>query len=296
MTADLDRAPRSLPIIARPQPDELLSSWLSRIATDYYIPPRQLLKHMGLAAPSVQRLDLTLTLAEAIVVAGFVRLEPKAILAMTHAGIPADCLRFVRLTRPLQVCRRCGTDHKRAEASGAVLKSWMQGWRITCRACGSLLTDVWADADTDSARPQPFAEHLDAAREGQEMFEDYLTDPAARRLSPATALRLLLLRRWPTPHEFILSPRRRFRLLNLVVPGFDRIADEYGLATTPRKTIMLQPAIRVAALAGVAGVVNKAEALLPQLRAAAFPKISFDAPVAGDLCGAAKTFSNKLHT
>jgi transposase InsO family protein len=57
-------------------------------------------------------------------------------------GIPADCLRFVRLTRPLQVCRRCGTDHKPAEASGAVLKSWMQGWRITCRACGSLLTDV----------------------------------------------------------------------------------------------------------------------------------------------------------
>ncbi len=263
MMADLDRPPRSLPIIARPRPDELLSSWLSRIAMDYYIPPRQLLKHMGLAAPSVQRLDLTLTLAEAIVVAGFVRLEPKAILAMTHAGVPADYLRLIRLTRPLQVCRRCGTDHKRDEASGAVLKSWMQGWRITCRACGSLLTDVWADDNADSARAQPFSEHLDAAREGQQMFEDHLSDTAPRRLSPATALRLLLLRRWPAPHEFILNPRRRVRLLNLVVPGFDQIADENGLATTPSKTIVLRQAIRPALLAAVAALMKQPDALPP---------------------------------
>jgi hypothetical protein len=295
MTADLDRAPRALPVVARPQPDELLSSWLSRIATDYYISSRQLLKHMGLAAPSVQRLDLTLTLAQAIVVAGFVRLEPTAILAMTHAGVPADCLRLIRLTRPLQVCRRCGIDHKRNETSGAVLKSWMQGWRINCRACGSLLTDVWADGNADSARARPFFEHLDAAREGQEIFEGHLTGTAPRRLSPATALRLLLLRRWPAPHEFILNPRRRFRLLNLLVPAFDQIADDNGLVTTARKTIVVDLAIRTAVLAGVAALMKQPDALLPQLRADVMPKNSFDALVAADPSETAKTFSSKLH-
>ena len=35
--------PRALPLIAPPRADELLSSWLTRIAQDYYIPPRGLL-------------------------------------------------------------------------------------------------------------------------------------------------------------------------------------------------------------------------------------------------------------
>ena len=47
--------PRALPLIAPPRADELLSSWLTRIAQDYYIPPRGLLTHMGLSSPSVER-------------------------------------------------------------------------------------------------------------------------------------------------------------------------------------------------------------------------------------------------
>ena len=64
--------PRALPLIAPPRADELLSSWLSRIAQDYYIPPRGLLTHMGLSSPSVERLDLTLTFAQAIAMSAFV--------------------------------------------------------------------------------------------------------------------------------------------------------------------------------------------------------------------------------
>ena len=44
---------RTLPLIAPPRADELLSSWLARIAQDYYIPPRSLLTHMGLSSPYV---------------------------------------------------------------------------------------------------------------------------------------------------------------------------------------------------------------------------------------------------
>ena len=83
--------PRALPLIAPLHADELLSSWLMRIAQDYYIPPRSLLTHMGLSSPSVERLDLTLTFAQAIAISGFVRQPPDAIIGMTHAKLPTDC-------------------------------------------------------------------------------------------------------------------------------------------------------------------------------------------------------------
>ncbi len=139
--------PRALPLIAPPRADELLSSWLTRIAQDYYIPPRGLLTHMGLSSPSVERLDLTLTFAQAITMSGFVRQPPDAIIGMTHAKLPADCQTLVRVRHPQQSCRSCASQLKRDGAAGAVLKSWMQGWRATCRACGGAITDVWSDVD-----------------------------------------------------------------------------------------------------------------------------------------------------
>ena len=139
--------PRALPLIAPPRVDELLSSWLTRIAQDYYIPPRGLLTHMGLSSPSVERLDLTMTLDQAIAMSGFVRQPADAIIGMTHTKLPADCQTLVRVKHPQQSCRSCGSQLKRDDAAGAVLKSWMQGWRVTCRACGGAIADVWSDVD-----------------------------------------------------------------------------------------------------------------------------------------------------
>ena len=131
--------PRALPLIAPPSADELLSSWLTRIAQDYYIPPHGLLNHMGLSSPSVERLDLTLTFAQAIAISGFVRQPPDAIIGMTHARLPVDCQSLVWVKYPQQSCRSCASQLKRNGATGAVLKSWMQGWRVTCRACGGAM-------------------------------------------------------------------------------------------------------------------------------------------------------------
>ena len=144
--------PRALPLIAPPRADELLSSWLTRIAQDYYIPPRGLLTHMGLSSPSVERLDLTLTFAQAIAMSGFVRQPPDAIIAMTHTKLPTDCRTLVRVGYPQQSCRSCASQLKRDGAAGAILKSWMQGWRVTCRACGGAIADVWSDARRGRAR------------------------------------------------------------------------------------------------------------------------------------------------
>ena len=139
--------PRALPLIAPLRSDELLSSWLTKIAQDYYIPLRSLLTYMGLSSPSVERLDLTLTFAQAITISGFVRQPPDAILGMTHAKLPTDCQSLVRVKYSQQSCRSCASQLKRDGAAGAVLKSWMQGWRVTCRACSGAIADVWSDVN-----------------------------------------------------------------------------------------------------------------------------------------------------
>jgi hypothetical protein len=93
---------------------------------------------MGLSSSSVERLDLTLTFAQAIAMSAFVRQPPDALIAMTHTKLPTDCLTFVRVRYPQQSCRSCASQLKRDAAAGAVLAgalhaalaaapSWMSG-------------------------------------------------------------------------------------------------------------------------------------------------------------------------
>jgi Bacterial TniB protein len=61
------------------------------------------------SSPSVERLDPTLTFAQAIAISGFVRQPPDAIIRMTHAKLPTDCQSLVRvkyLNNPADRVRR----------------------------------------------------------------------------------------------------------------------------------------------------------------------------------------------
>jgi hypothetical protein len=246
--------PRALPLVTPPRGDELLSSWLTRIAQDYYITPRGLLTHMGLSSPSVARLDLTLTFTEAMTIGGFVRLPPDAIVGMTHARLPSDCQSLVRVRHPQQSCRRCGSQLKRDGAAGAVLKSWMQGWRVTCRACGGAVSDVWSDVDRAGAATLGRLEEDAAA--GEAIVEAYASGRRSYPVSPATMIRLLLLRRRPTPKEFREQPEIQRRLIGTIVPDFDVIADDRGLTTMIGRSPVLPMVVRLRLLAGVTKVME----------------------------------------
>jgi hypothetical protein len=255
--------PRALPLIAPPRPDELLSSWLTRIAQDYYIPPRGLLTHMGLSSPSVERLDLTLTFTQAIALSGFVRQPPDAVIGMTHAKLPADCQTLVRVRHPQQSCRSCASQLKRDGAAGAVLKSWMQGWRITCHACGAVLADIWSDENRAGPSLGRFE---DEARAGEEIVEAYAGRRQSFQVSPATMLRLLLLRRRPSPQEVRDQPELPRRLIGTIIPDFDAIADDHGLNTAIGRSPVLPMVIRLRLLAGLAIVMNDPLEQLSRLR------------------------------
>ena len=59
---------------------------------------------------------------------------------------PADCQALSGSDTSQQSRWLCGSELKRGGAAGAVLKSWMQGWCVTCRGCGTGLADIWSDA------------------------------------------------------------------------------------------------------------------------------------------------------
>jgi hypothetical protein len=280
MTARTNDLPRALPLIVPPRVDELLSSWLTRIAQDYYIPPRSLLTHMGLSSPSVERLDLTLTFAQAIAMSGFVRQPPGAIIGMTHTKLPADCQTLVRVKHPQQSCRSCALQLKRDGAAGAVLKSWMQGWRVTCRACGGAMADVWSDVDR--AGPTASRQFGDDARAGEEIIEAYAGRRQSFQVSPATMLRLLLLRRRPTPQEIRDQPELPRRLIGTIIPEFDTIADDHGLNTAIGRSAVLPMIIRVRLLAGVAAVMTNPIEQLSRLRQSRAFGPQFDRVLAQD--------------
>ncbi len=219
---------------------------------------------MGLSSPSVERLDLTMTFAQAIAMSGFVRQPPYAIIGMTQTKLSADCQTLVRVRHPQQSCRSCAPQLKRDAAAGAVLKSWMQGWRVTCRACGGFITDVWSDVD--SAGPTACGRFEDNARAGEEIVEAYAGRRRSFQVSPATMLRRLLLRRRPTPQEIRDQPELPRRLIGTIIPDFDAIADDHGLNTAIGRSAVPPMIIRIRLLAGVAAVMANPLEQLSRLR------------------------------
>lgn len=250
MGANHSLLPRRLPVIPPAEPDELLSSWLKRIAKVYVVRPHDLLAHMGLSSPSIERLDHDLSLAQAIVISGFVNRAPDDITRMTHTRLTLDCRPFLQFQRLHQRCPRCTTRQADTEASGAILRSWMQGWRISGRACGSQLTDIAPRAPGgDDAIPDNI---LTDAYEGQRLFENYATGTTAFDLSPVTMFTLLTRRRIPNGLEFHQDPGRPYRVISLFVDKSEELAGGQSVNGILGKVGVHPMPVRSTLLAGLA--------------------------------------------
>jgi transcription elongation factor Elf1 len=265
MTPAMRRPINSLPVVLEPLPDELLSSWLARHATFYEVGNRRLLSHLGLEAPCVEALDSGPSLAQQIALADCFRCEPARIAAMTHAEACNDVRRLIRRAPPAQRCPTC-TGPDVTSNTVPVLKSWVQGWRITCRACGTRLKDIASEdhpGEVDKYNDL-FSTLWERACEGEAAFEEHEAD-AGDAPSPAVLMRLLLLPRWPEPGE-LSEGYRPSRLLNAVVPGFDEAVHRYGLERHMVRQPFLPILLRIALLAGLATVMRDPVRMVTDLR------------------------------
>lgn len=104
MTRHAQEFIRPFPVVLRPRPDELLSSWLMRHATYYGVTRRRLLDHVGILSPSVEALDREITLGQQIMLAGYFRRQPFEIAAMSYETARSTMRALIRPSAPQPSC------------------------------------------------------------------------------------------------------------------------------------------------------------------------------------------------
>ena len=248
--------PRQLPVRLPPHPDELLSSWISRHAAFYAVPPLMMLRHCLPEASSLRAADLQLSSDQEIRLASMFATEPAVINRMTFGNISQSSHRLIAV-RPTQICTNCSSQHREP---APILRSQLLGWRLTCPLCATQLSDPGG-----REHASPFRQYCSAALYGEELLDDEAERGIATWTSPTDIARLLLMRRipMPIPREHDLG---RFRALGAIIPDLDRVvATEQENLPTPAKPI-LPVHMRPALLAGVAIVERTGPEMLRMLR------------------------------
>ena len=253
----LTRAVRPLPVVLPALPDELLSSWLQRHANFYGVSGGRLLRHCGLDAVSLRSLDLTLTAYDRCQLACALRSDQRIIRRMTQSCGRSCPDALIATDRPMQVCKRCRGRHQaKPETRGARLRSWMEGWRLTCPLCGTSLEDSRPLNLIMRADPaDPLLVGLaESAAEGERIMGQAVHRERAGRPFVNLMRSLLLPRARPQQG----SPAADIpRLLELVVPGFDDFLRHSNPGFRRPSTLLLPMSIRIPVLAGVGRVASR---------------------------------------
>jgi hypothetical protein len=118
MIGEEAEARRPLPVVLRPIPDELLSSWLARHAAYYGVSGPFFAKWLMLGTNNFQALDHRLGFAQVARLSDRLRCDPIALIAMTFIELPARSAELVCRGRAPQICRTCADRHARGSLRG----------------------------------------------------------------------------------------------------------------------------------------------------------------------------------
>jgi len=122
---------RPLPKTVAPQPDELLSGWLSRLAAVNYCDDAELLAHIEIDTTHGTSLDFNIDAAAADKISDAARTDPDIVQSLTFPIMtPSETLLTARV--PFQFCQECSRR-------GLSLKHWRRAWAFDCQVCGTRL-------------------------------------------------------------------------------------------------------------------------------------------------------------
>lgn len=298
MTNGLSTDERPLPVVLKPAPDELLSSWLRRHAAFYGLTEPMFVSWLRLGTKNLRSLDKKLSLGALARIVEKLRCDPKAIVEMTHASLSAEAVPLVRAGKPNQFCRSCWKLHVAAGATGVVLRSWHEGWRITCPVCGSPLSEGERPRSGDETvrDTSPFMKDWGAAREGEDLISRQLNGEPTPLASPIAMMRLLLILSWRRA-DAASERYSKSWLLNDVMPGFDSEALRISPSISKGATAYVPLHLRIALLAGLAAAAADTIGMLRYLRPACRPFYlrRFD-ELASAALGDSEDFSNLVST
>jgi len=260
------RQVRPLPIVLPPLADELLSSWIDRHAAFLGVSGLRLLRHCRIEVKSVRDLDLKLPRRDVGALAEVLRCSPHLIRNMTQSHSGRVRSRLVAITRPLQICQPCARRHDAHPVTrSARLRSWMEGWRVSCPICGTTLEDFRLYTRLFRADPADalLVSIASGARDGERIM-----DRAFRRRGAGSAhtvlMRSLLLPQAPRSRMAVAAVPMP-RVLDLVVPGAEDFFQRLQPENWPWSARFLPLSIRIPVLAGVASVLSLPERWIDKL-------------------------------
>ena len=241
---------KQLPVVLPPVADELLSSWIARHGAFYNVSPRAMLRHAVPNARSLRAADDHLTDEQGRLLAHSFRRELSSIRSMTFVNIQSSARRLIA-AEAIQTCQTCAVDKANVGVTTPILRSWRQAWRVTCPVCRSHLRAIVQGGVTNSQDDQPSLASWEEVLEGERLLNKFAERGIQTWASPIDLLRLLLIRRDPKPidpERWIETPK----VLDLVIPGFDRLVAETGTIIPPADRPILPLSLRPALLAGIA--------------------------------------------
>lgn len=266
MMDEEDEALRPLPVVLRPVPDELLSSWLARHATYYGVSGPFFAKWLKLGTSNLHALDHRLGVAQVARLSERLRCDPRALIAMTFIELPARSAELVCRGRLPQICLACADRHAGEGASGAVPKHWRLAWRITCPACGALFSDtIERPHSNETLRDtSPFGPLWPEALVGEAIVESFLHGDGTFEYSPIALMQALLVQTWRLFSANCRAPGVGWAL-GIVIPEFDDFARPIKRRINHSAVATLPISFRPALLAGVSRVLAD-PALLEAIR------------------------------
>jgi hypothetical protein len=249
---------RPLPVILPPLADELLSSWISRHAAFLGVSTARLLRHYQIEVTAVRDLDLNPSRRDAVVLASVLRCSPHLVCNMMQSRGGPVRSGLLAIRRPPQFCRACAHRHAASPFTrGARLRSWMEGWRITCPICGAALDDFRLYTRLFRAdRSDALLVRIEgSARDGERIM-----DRASMRQGGGFAY-IALMRGLLCPQAVTTRLRPSAatapRLLDIVVPGSEDFFRSLAPEIWPCSSRILPLSVRVPVLAGVAVVFSR---------------------------------------
>ncbi|MGO9431565.1 TniQ family protein [Rhodoblastus sp.] len=260
MIEKLDHA-KPLPVILKPVPDELLSSWLRRHATFYGLKQSEFLRHLlsDSAGRLLRVIDMQLPQSAAERLGRFLRCDQAEILRMTHWDLATEARWFVS-PEPIQFCPACRSRALELGGQDAVLRGAQRGWRITCSLCGAKLSqlpktgeDDWRGIGADVEIPTAIWEE---AAEGERLLEQFLTKNDEAAAAAVATFRMLLV---PRPHLPNAHPEQDYKLraVDALLPGIDAFAAQNNIPCRWTNHVIAPLRIRSSLLAGFRRLLEK---------------------------------------
>ena len=188
-----------------PYPDELFSSWISRIACANFCTTQELIRYLGFRQTPEKLSDLEGTDVTGLL--DCLRLSQKRfgeMLLIDNPAFPVKCV----AEEDFQSCPDC----HRARPD-ITLRHWRYAWSVRCLSCGSWLRPISCETDISEKlimRAQVGAKFLEVAYLGEDKWQ-------ARRVQTAvTFAQATLLRH---RHTTLLASNRSHRYELLAVIG-----------------------------------------------------------------------------